>query len=232
MRTVNKCLPQGAGVAKVLLKRAATITLDWDQRQKSRLDTTASDGSHVGIFLARGTLMRGGDVLVVDDGGLLLVQAAPQPVMEVRPCAVHGHAQDLIRAAYHLGNRHVAVDVQADHLKLEPDHVLADMLRGMHFEVTNAQAAFEPEGGAYQSHGDHGHHGHQHDDHAHTHEAAHTHSHSDAHTHTHTQAVAPSQAVHAKPHVHTAACKHGDHAHEAPQEAVVTFARTAKPPAR
>jgi urease accessory protein len=227
MRTVNKCLPQGAGVAKVLLKRAAIITLDWDQRQKSRLDTTASDGSHVGIFLPRGTLMRGGDVLVVDDGGLLLVQAAPQPVMEVRPCAVHGNAQDLIRAAYHLGNRHVAVDVQADHLKFEPDHVLADMLRGMHFDVITAQVAFEPEGGAYQTHGDHGHHAHDHNDHAHDH----AHDHAPDHEHTPSRSQAQPQA---QPHVHTAACNHGnhgDHKHDAPQQAVVTFTRAAKPPA-
>ncbi len=228
MRTVNKCLPQGAGVAKVLLKRAATITLDWDQRQKSRLDTTASDGSHVGIFLPRGTLMRGGDVLVADDGGLLLVQASPQPVMEVRPCAVHGNAQDLIRAAYHLGNRHVAVDVQADHLTFEPDHVLADMLRGMHFDVITAQAAFEPEGGAYPSLGDHGHRAHDHSDHAHDEE----------HVRSHAHAAAPSHATQAQPHVHTAACnhghlgQHGGHAHDTPQEAVVTFGRAAKPPAR
>jgi urease accessory protein len=181
MRTINKCLPQGAGIAKALLKRAPTITLDWDQRQKSRLDAVASDGSHVGIFLTRGTVLRGGDVLVADDGGLVLVQAAPQAVMEVRPCALHGKSQDLVRAAYHLGNRHVPVDLQTDHLSFEPDPVLADMLRGLHFDVTLVQAPFEPEGGAYQVTGGRGH-GHDHD-HGSSHGHAHEHGHDPSYKH-------------------------------------------------
>ena len=165
MLTINKLLPQGQGLAGVLLKRAATVEIDWDVRQKSRFDTTDSQGRTLGVFLPRGTLVRGGDVLVAEDGSLIRVLAAPQPVLVVRACAEHGTPFDLVRAAYHLGNRHVALELKPDHLKLEPDHVLADMLRGQHLIVAEAHEAFEPEGGAYtaggHAHG-HGHAGHEH----------------------------------------------------------------------
>ncbi|MBC7729667.1 MAG: urease accessory protein UreE [Microbacteriaceae bacterium] len=162
MLNVNKLLSQGSGLAKALLKRAATVELDWDVRQKSRFEATDSQGRRLGVFLPRGTVVRGGDVLVVDDGSLLRVLAAPQPVLVVRACTEHGSPFDLLRAAYHLGNRHVALELKPDHLKLEPDHVLADMLRRQHLIVSDATEAFEPEGGAYAAAG-HGHgHGHEH----------------------------------------------------------------------
>jgi urease accessory protein len=78
---ISKHLPQGAGLAQVLLKRAATVELDWDVRQKSRFDAHDSQGRHLGVFLARGTVVRGGDVLVAEDGSLVRVVAAPQPVL-------------------------------------------------------------------------------------------------------------------------------------------------------
>ncbi|MFN3415274.1 MAG: urease accessory protein UreE [Caldimonas sp.] len=174
MLTVNKLLPQGQGLAAVLLKRAATVALDWDVRRKSRFDATDSQGRALGVFLPRGTVVRGGDVLVAEDGSLIRVEAAPQPVLRVTACPAHGSSFDLLRAAYHLGNRHVQLELRADHLQLEPDHVLADMLRQMHLIVTEVQAPFEPEGGAYAA-GGHGHgHGHAHehdahDDHGHVH---------------------------------------------------------------
>jgi urease accessory protein len=170
MLTINKLIPRGRGLAKVLLQRAPTVSLDWDVRQKSRFDATDSSGRALGVFLPRGTQVRGGDVLVGEDGSLVLVQAAPQPVLVVRHCGEHGSPFDLMRAAYHLGNRHVALELQSDHLKLEPDHVLAEMLRNQHLIVSEEQAAFEPEGGAYgQAHG-HGHgHGHGHEHHGHSH---------------------------------------------------------------
>ncbi len=110
--------------------------------------------------------------------------AKPQPVLVVRHCTEHGSPFDLLRAAYHLGNRHVQLELQTDRLQLEPDHVLADLLRQMHLIVSEAQAPFEPESGAYaaavtamrtrHAHGhDHGHgHGHGHD-HGHDHGHAH-----------------------------------------------------------
>jgi urease accessory protein len=118
-------------------------------RQKSRFAATDSTGRELGIFLPRGTVVRGGDVLVAEDGSLVRVLAAPQPVLVITPARSTAPPFDLTRAAYHLGNRHVPIELQPDHLKIEPDHVLADMLRAMHLIVTEAQAAFEPEGGAY-----------------------------------------------------------------------------------
>ena len=214
MLTANKLMPQGHGLAPVLLKRAATIELDWDVRQKSRFDATDSQGRPLGIFLPRGTLVRGGDVLVAEDGSMIKVIAAAQPVLEVRICSAHGTPFDLLRAAYHLGNRHVQLELQPDHLKLEPDHVLADMLRQMHLIVAETQAAFEPEGGAYAA-GGHGH--------GHAHEHAHDHSHDHGHGHGHSHAPAPAPSAPARgrpigiavrseaaPHVHGPGCGH-DH---------------------
>jgi urease accessory protein len=209
MLAVNKLVPQGRGLAAVLLKRAATVELGWDTRQKSRFEATDSHGRALGIFLPRGTVTRGGDVLVADDGSLIRVQAAAQSVMVVRHCPHHGSPHDLLRAAYHLGNRHVPVELQADHLKIEPDHVLAQMLDRMHLIVTEEQAAFEPERGAYEP-GSHGHgHAHAHDDdHAHDHDHAHGPSHAHGHEHGH---------VHEHGHDH--GHQHGnDHGHgHAPQ---------------
>jgi urease accessory protein len=152
MLQVSKLLPQGKGLAPVLLKRGSTVELDWDVRQKSRFDATDSQGRQIGVFLPRGTLVRGGDVLVAEDGSLIKVIAAPQPVLVITHCSEHGTPFDLMRAAYHLGNRHVPIELRPDHLKIEPDHVLAEMLRSMHLIVSAQDAAFEPEGGAYGSH--------------------------------------------------------------------------------
>ena len=167
---VNKLLPSGRGLAPALVRRAPTLDLDWDLRQKSRFLATDSSGRSLGIFLPRGTVARGGDVLVAEDGSLVVVQARPQALMRVTACSEHGSPLDLLRAAYHLGNRHIALEVKPDHLQLEPDHVLAALLRQMHLIVTEVDAAFEPEGGAYQAHASS-------DAHAH----AHAHHDSDAH---------------------------------------------------
>ena len=193
MPQTSKVIPQGAGLATALLKRAATLELDWDTRQKSRFEATDSSGRTLGVFLPRGTVVRGGDVLVADDGSLVRVLAAPQAVLKITHCTDHGTPYDLIRAAYHLGNRHVPIELKPDHLKIEPDHVLADMLRAMHLIVHAVDEAFEPENGAYASGG----HGHSHD-----HEHGHSHSHE-----------APKRSaipIAAAPHVHGPGCGH-DH---------------------
>lgn len=177
MLQASKLLPGGHGLAPVLLKRAATVELDWDVRQKSRFDATDSQGRHIGVFLPRGTVVRGADVLVAEDGSMVRVIAAAQPVLVITHCTQHGTPFDLTRAAYHLGNRHVPIELKPDHLKIEPDHVLAAMLRSMHLIVNEASAAFEPEGGAYAAGhaahaGGHGHghdHGHDHDHGSHEH---------------------------------------------------------------
>jgi urease accessory protein len=174
MLICSKLISKGHGLAAALLKRAPTVELDWDVRQKSRFDATDSNGRAIGVFLTRGTLMRGGDVLVAEDGSLIRVVAAPQEVLRITACAQHGSAFDLTRAAYHLGNRHVPIELQPDHLKIEPDHVLVDMLRAMHMTVVTVHEAFEPEGGAYSSHG----HSHGHGEHSHSHDHAdHSHGH-------------------------------------------------------
>ena len=208
MLQTSKLIPQGAGLAPALLKRAATVELDWDVRQKSRFDATDSAGRTLGVFLPRGTAVRGGDVLVAEDGSLVRVIAAPQAVLKITHCPNHGTPYDLIRAAYHLGNRHVPIELKPDHLKIEPDHVLADMLRAMHLIVHAVDEAFEPENGAYAS-GGHGGHGHSHD-----HSPAHDHAHGEGHTsgHSHTQEALARNAipVSAAPHVHGPGCGH-DH---------------------
>jgi urease accessory protein len=191
MLTVNKLLPQGRGLASALLQRASSVALDWDTRQKSRFDATDSLQRSLGVFLPRGSVVRGGDVLVAEDGSLVRVLATPQPVMVVRAEAGHGTVFDLMRAAYHLGNRHVALQLQADCLVLEPDHVLADMLRHMHLDVSEQLAAFEPEAGAYAADG---------------HDHGHDHGHGPA-----PKAVAAAAAA-SEPHVHGPGCGH-DHGH-------------------
>ncbi len=190
MLTINKLLPQGHGLAPVLLKRAASVELDWDVRQKSRFEATDSSARQIGVFLPRGTAVRGGDVLVAEDGSLIKVIAAKQPVLRITHCTEHGTPFDLIRAAYHLGNRHVPIELKPDHLKIEPDHVLADLLRSMHLIVASVEEAFEPENGAYAP-GAQAHSGHQ-------------------HAHGHSPAPVP-----AEPHMHGADCDHGhDHGHD------------------
>ena len=195
MLQTSKLIPQSRGLAPVLLKRASTVELDWDIRQKSRFEATDSLGRQLGIFLPRGTLVRGGDVLIAEDGSLVKVIAAPQTVLRISACTSHGSPFDLTRAAYHLGNRHVPIELKPDHLKIEPDHVLADMLRSMHLIVNEVSESFEPEGGAYSAGG-------------------HGHAHEGGHAHAHAPAAAPA------PHVHGPGCTHDhDHGHKHTHEA-------------
>jgi len=200
MLTCSKLMAQGQGLARVLVQRANTLTLDWDTRQKSRFDATDSQGRALGVFLPRGTVVRGGDVLVAEDGSLIRVEAAPQDVLRITACTEHGSPFDLTRAAYHLGNRHVPIELQPDHLKIEPDHVLAEMLRSMHLTVVAVSEAFEPESGAYGDHSGHSHGGHSHGGHAHSH------AHASA-TATPRQAI-PIHSAPAPAHVHGPGCQH------------------------
>lgn len=184
MLTCSKLIPGGQGLASALINRAPSVSLDWDVRQKSRFQTQDSKGRVLSVFLQRGQVVRGGDVLLAEDGSLVRVEAAPQTLLRVTACSQHGTPFDLTRAAYHLGNRHVPIELQPDHLKIEPDSVLADMLRSLHLTVKTVEEAFEPEGGAYGTH--HGGAGHSHDG-------------AQGHDHDH----APEQ-----PHVHGPHCQH------------------------
>ena len=129
------------------------ILLTFDARTRSRLTGRLEDGREVAIVLSRGTIMRGGDRLVSTDGVVVEVVAASEPLLEVRVSS----AAALARAAYHLGNRHVAVQVLGHGLRVADDAVLGRMLSGLGLEPVRIDAAFEPEGGAYgdrHTHGD------------------------------------------------------------------------------
>lgn len=135
---------------------ADTLTLSFELRAKCRLRTRLDSGGEVGLFLPRGTILRGGDRLAGNDGCVVAVQAAAETVIEARS----EDALLIARAAYHLGNRHVAVEVQPGLLRLAADHVLAQMLTGLGLKVRETRAPFEPEAGAYGGHP--AHHAHAH----------------------------------------------------------------------
>ena len=153
MLSINKHLPVPHGLASVLVKRAPKLVLPFLERSRSRLRATLDDGREVAVVLPRGTVMRGGDVLVAEDGTLVEVQAAPEQVLRVSS----DNRLALMRAAYHLGNRHTPVQVSADALQLEADPVLEDMLVLLGVTVAHVEAPFEPEAGAYGGGHRHGH---------------------------------------------------------------------------
>jgi urease accessory protein len=235
MRTIDKLIAPHLKLAPVLVKRAPTLTLAFDDRRKSRLAATLDSGEEVALLLPRGTVLREGDVLVADDGGLVRVVAAPETVLYVRA----KDALTLARAAYHLGNRHTPVEVGADYLKLEYDPVLADMLKRIGATVDQVSMPFQPESGAYGGGHKHGHdetfaedyalaqqvfgehHGHEHShDHEHSHAAqehahSHAHSHGHDHGHEHGHEHAHDHDHDHGDHVHDESCGHGHHHHHA-----------------
>jgi urease accessory protein len=193
MRTIDKLIDLKIKLAAALVKRAPTLTLDFDARRKSRLAATLDNGEEA-LVLPRGTVLRDGDVLVAQDGALVRVVAAAEAVLMVT-------ARDrltLTRAAYHLGNRHTPVEVGADYLKLEYDPVLADMLKRIGAMVEQMTLPFQPESGAYGGGHKHGHdetfaedyalaqqvYG-EHHGHDHEHDHGHSHDHGIAHSHGH-----------------------------------------------
>lgn len=198
MIKIDKHLPSPHGIAPVLVKRAVKLVLPFGDRSKSRLRATLDNGNEVALFLPRGTVLRGGDLLVAEDGTFVEVQAAAESVLQVTAA----DALSLMRAAYHLGNRHTPVEVGRDYLRLEYDPVLADMLVRLGVTIARAELPFEPEAGAYgggHKHGHdatfaedyaaaqavfHEHHGHDHGhDHDHDHDRGHSHSHDHGHKH-------------------------------------------------
>lgn len=137
----------------------ASVTLPIDIRVKSRARVTLNDGREAGLMLPRGLLLRSGDLLTTEDGSEVIeVIAAPESVSVVR-CA---DPFLLAKACYHLGNRHVPLQILPDELRYHHDHVLDAMLRQLSLEVTFAQLPFEPEAGAYASESHGHHHGHAH----------------------------------------------------------------------
>ena len=138
------------------LPAQATLTLPFELRQKSRLRTRLDSGEEVGLFLPRGTVLRHGDRLRATDGRVVEVRAAPETVSTARAA----DSLLLARAAYHLGNRHVALQIGSGWLRYLHDHVLDGMARELGLTVLCEQAPFEPEAGAYGGGGHH--HGHDH----------------------------------------------------------------------
>ena len=189
----SKLIGAGRGLAPALVRRASRIALDWDTRQKSRFEAVDSAGRHIGVFLPRGRIVRGGDVLVAEDGSLIAIDALAQPILVVTaaPAGAPGEAALAIaKAAYHLGNRHVPLEVRADRLVLEPDHVLAALLARMGLRVESTRGPFEPEAGAYDTaRPAHDGAGHAHE-HGHEHKHGHEHEHEDGHQHAHPRAPA------------------------------------------
>jgi len=128
------------------------LVLAFETRCKSRLRARLASGVDCGLFLPRGTVLRGGDRLLGSDGRIVEVAAAVEPLME----AASEEPLQLARTAYHLGNRHVAVQLLPGSLRFARDHVLGEMVRGLGLPVVEIEAAFEPESGAYGAHGGNG----------------------------------------------------------------------------
>jgi len=128
------------------------LSLPFELRQKSRLRTKLASGEEAGLFLEHGSILRGGDCLRANDGRIVLIVAADEELMEAK-CVT---PFQLVRAAYHLGNRHVPVQIGDGWLRFQADDVLAQMLRGLNATVSKVSAPFEPEAGAYA--GGHHHH--------------------------------------------------------------------------
>jgi urease accessory protein len=137
-------------------KATEQLRLHFEARCKSRLRARLASGEECGLFLPRGGMLRGGDKLLASDGRVVEVVAAPEMLME----ATSDDPLQLARAAYHLGNRHVAVQLLPGSLRFAQDHVLGDMVRGLGLPVEEIEGAFEPEAGAYGEHGAQGGHGH------------------------------------------------------------------------
>jgi urease accessory protein len=147
------------------MKGTDSVKLTFDQREKSRLRTKTMGGVEVGVQLKVGTLLCHGDKLLLNDGSVIEVHAADEALYEVRTETLPA----LARIAYHIGNRHVPLQVNDDHLLMLPDHVLKAMVEGLGARVTAVTRAFQPESGAYghshvhHSHDDQGHGGRIHD---------------------------------------------------------------------
>jgi len=151
----------------------ARLVLPFQVRSRSRFRARLADGEEVGVLLARGQILRGGDLLLASDGRVIEIGAAAETVSSVHSA----DARLLARAAYHLGNRHVALQVGEGWLRYLHDHVLDDMMHGLGLDVRVEQSMFEPEAGAYHGGGEGG----QSNGHGH----GHGHGHGDEHTHDH-----------------------------------------------
>jgi urease accessory protein len=162
----TQVLPAGGWVERTARH---VVTLDFDDRFRRRKRYVAADGFAFLLDLEEATALRHGDGLLLEGGGVILVQAAPEPLVEVRAAS----PALLMRLAWHLGNRHLPTEIQADRLLIRDDHVIIGMLQGLGAALRKVDAPFNPEGGAYGEHnrqpGHHHHHHHHGDDDPHHH---------------------------------------------------------------
>src|SRR6266480_278751 len=182
---------------------ADTVVLDFDDRHRRRMAMTGTRGLEFVLDLEAAVALRGGDALVLEDGRLIEVVAAPEPLAEIRCNDPH----QLVRVAWHLGNRHLPTQITARGLRIRRDHVIKAMVKGLGARVIEIEAAFDPEGGAYAGGGhahapdsascDHA--AHDHSSHHHGHDHNHDHHHDDHH--------------HDDRHHHDEHCDH-DHHHD------------------
>jgi urease accessory protein len=129
------------------------VLLDFDMRHRRRIALRTESGADLLLDLSHAARLRDGDGLALDDGGVVRVRARPEPLLEV-----HAHGPDtLVRIAWHLGNRHLPVQILAGRLRIREDHVIADMVRQLGGHAQRIEAPFDPEAGAYA--GGHHHHG-------------------------------------------------------------------------
>src|ERR1700739_2787632 len=143
-------------------KAIGTLTLDFDARHRRRIRLTADNGEDILLDLPKAVAMADGDGLLLEDGRWLKIQAAAELIVEVR----HADPSQLVRLAWHLGNRHLPTEIRDQVLRIRPDHVIEDMLRGFGANLAKVQVPFQPEGGAYAGHGHHRQHredGHHHE---------------------------------------------------------------------
>ena len=156
----SQVLPSGTWDAAQTMDR---VLIDFDRRHRRRIVLPTEAGGSVLVDLAQAARLRDGDGLLLDDGGVVLVRAQPEPLLDI-----HAHdAAALVRIAWHLGNRHLPVQLLGAHLRIRRDHVIAGMVRTLGGHVAEIEAPFDPEAGAYA-----GGHSHSHDDedgHAHPH---------------------------------------------------------------
>jgi urease accessory protein len=171
---------------------ADTVVLDFDNRHRRRMAMTGTRGLEFLLDLEHATALRGGDALVLEDGRLIEVVAAAEPLLEIRGSDPH----HLIRVAWHLGNRHLPTQIMPKALRIRRDHVIEAMVKGLGARVIEIEAPFDPEGGAYEGAG----HGHAHAGDGHHHHTGHDHAHDHAHDHPHD-------------HDHHHHDEHGDHEH-------------------
>jgi urease accessory protein len=169
------------------------LKLPFDARQKSRLRTRLVSGEEVGLMLPRGEILRGGDLVTASDGRVIEIVSQEEKTIHIEASS----PQALARVAYHLGNRHVPVQVGENFLRIAEDHVLEEMVKKLGAKVSHVEAPFEPEAGAYAG-------GHQHDEMGHggkIHDHHHDHHHDHDHDHDHG-------------HVHDEHCGHDHHHHK------------------